>query len=512
MATPSINESPSYEVIASGVPYSKQLTATNTPTSWNLTGQPAGITINSAGLATGTPTVTAPTAYTFSATATNGDGTSAAKTWLVVVVPYVAGGPSNAFTRALDLDFDFRTLQIPGVGSPLPKRRATSPATLVLDGEEFTDETEYLLAWTTGDRFTLSLGVVMKGVLQDLDITNIDVVLREQAGERKIVISEGALTPTGSGSVARFERMLFLDEDELDPIVSAYESAAHSIAPMLLGLSISVADDDRDFSGTDSEAIPTLTQGDTDVDTMTVAIATHDTTETLYDVAVALVCPTDTGLNISLTQRIALTWNGSAYVLGDVTGTDTGTGNATDARDWDTTLEITNLAATGTGISVETTVTTTAQSSTVDNVVCVIDGAANSFSTDGSTISHATSFDVEFKDDTSTIIGSAVTISDGDSEADVLAAIETATGEEVTSVTFDSGTNNITIVFGEGATVDEYTIGASTEAATVNMHAVPSYSNAAVSVTVTGVEMPERSETITSAAVPVLIERKMTRE
>jgi hypothetical protein len=86
-----------------------------------------------------------------------------------------------------------------------------------------------------------------------------------------------------------------------------------------------------------------------------------------------------------LTQIATITWSGSAYVLGTVTGDDNGNGTATDARDWDSDLENTSLTCDATGFVIETTVTTTAQSATVDTATCTIDGAANSFTTDGTT-------------------------------------------------------------------------------------------------------------------------------
>jgi hypothetical protein len=517
MAVPTINESPAYQIVSSGVAYAKTLTATNTPTSWGLSDAPSGVTINSSGVISGTPSVSTATSYTFSATATNGDGTSTAKTWLVVVVPYVTGGPVDAFARTLDLDLNFGTLQVPGVGSPLPEGRASSPALLLQNAEgagEFTDNTKYLTRWSTGDRFTLSLGVIAAGVLQDLPISRIEAVLREEEGARAIVIGELDINATGSGSTARNETTIHLNRDDLDPIVSAFEATTGTVAPMLLGITVEVPDDDRDYSGTDSETIPTLTQADSDVDTMTVVIPAERAAATLYDVTCSLVCPTDTGLNISFTRRASLTYSGATYVLGAVSGSTSGTGNATDSRDWDTTLTLTTLAATATGLSVTTTVTTTSQSATVTTVDCLLNASSGIWSISAGLIVHGSSFTVEFLDGDSAIVGSAATISNGDAVANVIAAVEAATGEEVDSVTFSEVAADylIVVTFAVGTTVRSHTVNTSANGSdTVNMHAVPSYSNAVVSILVEGVEMPENSETITSAAVPILIERKMTR-
>src|SRR5207248_2177705 len=69
-----------------GVAFSYQITATNNPTSFNATGLPAGLTVNtSTGLISGTPT----TARTYSVTisATNSGGTASATLTLTVVNP-----------------------------------------------------------------------------------------------------------------------------------------------------------------------------------------------------------------------------------------------------------------------------------------------------------------------------------------------------------------------------------------------------------------------------------------
>jgi hypothetical protein len=514
MPVPTISTQTNYEVISSGVAYAKTLSASESPTSWALSGQPSGVTISSGGVISGTPAVTDATAYTFSATATNGTGTSDAVTWLVIVVPFAAGLSADSFTRAVNLDLNHGTLQIPGVGSPLPAPLATSPATMLQDGVEFTDETAYLSRWTVGDRFKLSLGIISAGVLQEPSVTRIDAILRQEESEPGIVIGELDLAATGAGTSARFETTIFLDPDLLNPIVGSFENSASTIAPMLLGLRAEEADDARDYdSGLLDETFVALTQSDSEVDSFDVNLpaSSQITSGTKYQIVIALVCPSDTALNVTFTQIATITWSGSAYVLGTVTGDDNGNGTATDARDWDSDLENTSLTCDATGFVIETTVTTTAQSATVDTATCTIDGAANSFTTDGTTVSHATSFDIDFQDSGHTLIGIPVTISNGDTAAVIKAAIESATVEPVTSVTLDSGSDSIIIVFGAGTTVFEYNDGSSTTGAVIVNHAVPSYADAYVTCQVTGVEMPEKSLRIESAAVPILIERALNR-
>src|SRR5947207_6409750 len=59
-----------------GVAFSYQITATNSPTSFNATGLPAGLTIDTAnGLISGTPTAAAASNVSLSATNAGGTGT-----------------------------------------------------------------------------------------------------------------------------------------------------------------------------------------------------------------------------------------------------------------------------------------------------------------------------------------------------------------------------------------------------------------------------------------------------
>lgn len=513
MPVPTISTSPAYEIISSGVAYAKTLTATESPTSWALTGQPSGIVINSSGVISGTPSVTTATAYTFSATATNGTGTSAAKTWLVVVVPFATGLAANTFVRALNLDINHGTLQIPNVGSPLPLPFSTSPATMPQAGVQILDETAYLSRWTAGDRFKLSLGAISAGVLQGLAATRLDAILRPEESEPGIVIGELDLTITGTGATTRFETTIFLDPDLLNPTLSSFENTASTIAPMLLGLRLETANDARDYnSGVLTETFTALTQSDSEVDSFDVNLPTASqiVTGTKYQITINLVCPTDTALNATLTRVATITWSGSAYVLGTVTGDSSVVRTATDSRNFSATLSNSGLTCDATGFVIGTTVTTTAQSTTVNSATCLFpSGASGDFSTDGSTITLTTPFPLQFFTSAPAQIGTDVTIVNGDTAAAIKARIISATGEPVTTVYLDE-TDGIVIVFGAGTTVDASN-NDSTPDADLSYHSAPSYANAYVTVQVRGVEMPEKSQRIESAAVPILIERSMNR-
>jgi hypothetical protein len=69
-----------------GVPFSYQITATNNPTSFDATGLPPGLTVNtSTGLISGTPTTDG--TYTVTISATNAGGTGTATLTITVVIP-----------------------------------------------------------------------------------------------------------------------------------------------------------------------------------------------------------------------------------------------------------------------------------------------------------------------------------------------------------------------------------------------------------------------------------------
>jgi hypothetical protein len=106
-----------------------------------------------------------------------------------------------------------------------------------------------------------------------------------------------------------------------------------------------------------------------------------------------------------------------------------------------------------------------------------------------------------------------VTISNGDTAAVIKAAIESATVEPVTSVTLDSDDTEIrsSSYSVPARRYSNTTTASSTTGAVIVNHAVPSYADAYVTCQVTGVEMPEKSLRIESAAVPILIERALNR-
>lgn len=513
MAVPTINESPTYEIIASGVAYAKNLTATNSPTSWAISGVPSGISIDSGGAISGTPSVTTATSYTFAVTATNGDGTSAAKTWLVVVLPAAVGVAANGFTRPIDLDINTGSLQIPGAGSPLPSGRSTSPATFPQAGVSFDDDTQYLTTWRVGERFKLSVGASAFGVLQDVGADTVTVVLRETEDATGITISEGDFTNTGADATARFETTCFLDPDELDPVVSAFEGEAATVAPMLLGVRLEAADDDRTFTDSTNISLGTFTESSNVANTTAVTITANITSATEYDVTLSAVFPSDTSLNCSLTRRVPLTWGGAAYSAGTITGNATATGNASNASNWDVTLTSTAITATATGMNIGTTVVADAQKQPGYEIVLpLVEFTINA----GALVSAGSGIESYYLRNVAAGIIYEWTLVDGEAAGDVAGDIQTGTGEAGAAVYFDDATDTVTLRFEAATAVVDAQNVQTTDVTprgpnTLSAAGAPSYADGYLLIEVDGVEMPEKSERIASCAVPILVERSVSR-
>src|SRR4029434_3627969 len=83
---PPVITSPATATGQVGVAFSYQITATNNPTSYNATGLPAGLSVNtSTGLISGTPTTTG--TYSVTISATNAGGTGSATLVITICEP-----------------------------------------------------------------------------------------------------------------------------------------------------------------------------------------------------------------------------------------------------------------------------------------------------------------------------------------------------------------------------------------------------------------------------------------
>ncbi len=496
MAVPVINEDPGLFTVPSGVAFSTTFTATESPASWAVSGAPAGAVINDGtGVLTVTPTDIAVTAYTVSVTATNASGTSDAVSFVMLVQPAADGATTDDLAVEIDFDILTKKLRVPQVTDWLP---AGEP------GQEAPSDEGYLLSLTAEERFDVAVATVKRGVIQDPDITAVDVTIKEFDTDRAITLTSGALTEINDAALRRFKRKCFVDPALVESQLINGEGDLRSFFDAAMQVSLELANDDRDFSATlSTETITTLDQGDTHDDTHAITIDTEDTESRLYRAEVKLLTPSDPGLQVTLLRDFYLTYNGSAYVLGDLSGSTSGTGSSTVEADWDTTLSIQSLTATSTGISLGTRVTTTAYLTEAVQLVIPLEDYTISA---GAIVAGASeSWDIRDTFDNTIFTWSP---SDGDEPADVEADFLSGASETVT-VEFTDATNTVTISLPSGTSIATALYGGSTPQINAARTPLgPSYADASVTVQVTGQPMPENSERRISHSARVRVYRE----
>ena len=136
--TITVNAAPPAPVITSGtaitgtagVAFSYQITATNTPASFNATGLPAGLGVNTTtGAITGTPTATGTTSVPISATNVGGTGTG---TVTITIVPGSAPVITSGTTATATVATPF-SYQITASGNPTSYNATNLPSGLVVN-------------------------------------------------------------------------------------------------------------------------------------------------------------------------------------------------------------------------------------------------------------------------------------------------------------------------------------------------------------------------------------------
>ena len=503
MPVPTINEDLEFEQIASGAAYSRTMTATESPTSWGLSGAPSGLTINSSGVISGTPTDTEATAYTMSVTATNGTGTSSAEEWLLVVLPAATGASQNGFGRPIDIDKVTGKVRIPGVTDWQPSGRPPSTGDA--------DEESAICAWKEGDRFDLEIGVVQDGVLQAPTIDEVTVTIKEYEPELAITISEGTVTTSGSGTSRRYVVPVYLDPNDIEALLSNYEGDPYTAFTSRAEIVLYQENGASDYDSTLVEySIPsTLDQGETHSNTFDINL--DDQVNANYDLTLALVVPGDTSLEAEITAALTVTWDGATFAVTSGGGLQTASGSSTTPSDWDTTLELTSVTGDATGLQVDAEVTTTSQIAnyrydmplqggwTVGGFVTneVVDpGGEDGYS------------DWEFYDSGDNLIYT-LTPSGGDTALDIKSALDTGLGE-TTSVSLNDPNDEIEVVLPADTAV-AYVYNSYSDTTLDTPTAIgggPNYSNCKITCQVTGdPDLPGYE--ISSLAIPVEIARKL---
>lgn len=196
MPAPVITAPESVRVIPRGVAESYQLSATNTPTSWAVaTGAlPTGLSIDNAGLISGTPTASGAVQCTI--TASNGT-VSAAGALIYVVLASAAGLPANSFALALDWNLGDDKVSLAGIKTA-PQPAGQPPAA---------GQTAPLVEIKAGQTMALSIGFLVAGTLTDTGIDALGATLKQNEEDAGVAIEidDEDITVTGSGSTTRHE-------------------------------------------------------------------------------------------------------------------------------------------------------------------------------------------------------------------------------------------------------------------------------------------------------------------
>lgn len=495
MAVPSINQTFDRLDYLNGVAVSQTFTATNTPTSWAMTNVPTGLSFNtSTGALTGTPIATRALAFSSSITATNGDGTSNALLVLIVVDVAAAGGTTGDF--ADEIDFVLTRKELVTLGGPVetPPNEVDPPGPL-------------LTKFWTGERYELAVGLSKNGILQDATVDELDgitVSLLDRQGARPVVISEEGITEIGSGAGDRRYKVtvgLTAAQFARHFREGVRSTGAATYFDAVMQLAFSEITDARQYdSGLLSTSIPSLTQSDSEVDSFDLNLTDQLTSATYYQLVLNLVCPSDTGLNVTLTRQLSVTWNGSAYVVTVLSGASSGTGSSTVSGDWDTTLANSSLTGDGTGLVCGTTVTTTAQAATMAYVEYDSLGYAEitpevlEWDGNGSGVSYI------FSDDVPEAIYT-LEMADGDTAASVTARLVTNLGAGASCEFTSLSSIRFEFPISAGVAQVEDVNATDTIETPTNIPGGPTYTDATVTARLTGVTMDNRELRRTAAGL-----------
>jgi len=177
--------------------FSFQMQATNSPTSWAASGLPAGMTINNTGLITGAATVAG--VYLVRVTATNATGTSAP---LSVAMGIEESMINDGIGIGVDIDLITGSVVATGITAAADK-----PA----------------LFLKYRDLVFLDVGFFKGSVLQEMNVVQLKIHIREFDGETILVESSGDLENLGTADKPRYRIALDLNSTTLRDVLGNYE-------------------------------------------------------------------------------------------------------------------------------------------------------------------------------------------------------------------------------------------------------------------------------------------------
>lgn len=206
MAVPTISPVTSILGFKQYDPWTFQMYATNSPTSWTLRGQPTGITIDNAGRVSGAALESG--VFNAVATATNGDGNSAELTF-PIGIEYVAYAPNSA----INLVWNTQTGELAVLDS---SGATTSPA----DGSDLP-----LFQAKLGDDMLFFIRL-WNGTYLDLPLTGLRFSIKEKDTEKRVVLSTEGFLKRGVGPQTYYILHAKFDGNALKGALSNYDDDA----------------------------------------------------------------------------------------------------------------------------------------------------------------------------------------------------------------------------------------------------------------------------------------------
>lgn len=178
--------------------FAYQMQATETPTSWTAAGLPAGLSINNSGLITGAASV--------------------AGVYLVKVIATNGTGPSLPLNVAMGIEESLLNdgLGI-GVNVDLISGAVTVPGIPIGDGKPS-------LFLKYRDIVFLDVGFFKGEVLQEMNVVEMKLNLREFDGETSLVDTNGSIENVGPSDKPRYRIAVDLNSAALINVLGGYES------------------------------------------------------------------------------------------------------------------------------------------------------------------------------------------------------------------------------------------------------------------------------------------------
>jgi hypothetical protein len=314
------------------------ISASNSPTSYAATPLPAGLSINTVtGHITGTPTEGG--TITTEITATNGSGTSAAKT---VVWQVQEGAVGIGEWSDLELDFDLVT------------REVTIP-------EVDKQENDVVITLLTRDSINLLVGFKKWGQLQEVDVdadqARVSFSLKEFEPEQVITLAQEDVVVVGEGATSRYRVPLSISRQQWN-LLSSYEDDEQTSVRAVGSIELEIGY--TGYNDTETASIASVNAGiGAGEMTGTLVFTGMDTAESPmnFDLTLRVNVSGRPNQTVELSRTFVATWGGSAWGISSLAGTSSGSG--TLESPWQITLSNTGVTGDSNSIDVAYQITTT---------------------------------------------------------------------------------------------------------------------------------------------------------